>query len=134
MKIENKNPPLNIRQRCDKAFNLTDTVPIFTFGDTIYNPSGVVIDDFLASHEQVHAIQQGNKPAIWWARYINDKNFRFDQELAAYRVQYRVMRDLVKDRNLLAKMLHAIASDLAGPMYGSMCGVNEAKKLIKEGI
>jgi len=134
MNVEESNPPFNIRQRCENAFNLSGVVPVFTVGSTIFNPSGVIIDEFILAHEQVHAIQQGENPAIWWGKYINDEDFRFEQELKAYRVQYRVMSAMVKDRNLLSKMLYALAGDLSGKMYGSMCKFQDALKLIKNGI
>ena len=134
MRLLNENPPLNIRERCEKKFDLRSTVPIFTYGETIYNPGNAIIDDFITAHELVHTTQQGNRPEKWWGMYINNDKFRYEQELLAYRVQYRVMNDLVKDRKLLAKMLRAIAGDLSSPMYGGLCSLTEAMLAIKKGI
>ena len=101
MKIKIENPPHRVRQLCEKVFNLTGTKPIFCFGDTIYNPFNAEVDAFLMAHEVVHSKQQGEDPKAWWKKYLLDKKFRFAQELQAYRVQYKVMKDVIKDRNKL---------------------------------
>ena len=59
MKIKNENPPNSVRQHCERVFNLSGTKPIFSFGDTIYNPFNAEVDAFLMAHEVVHSKQQG---------------------------------------------------------------------------
>ena len=132
MNISTQNPPNRVRQLCEHHFDLKGIKPVFTYGDTIYNPHNQPIDAGLEAHEIVHSIQQGDDPEAWWVDYLRKPKFRFEQELKAYRVQYRLMKNHIPDRNALARFLHAIASDLSGPMYGNMCSLSEAIKLIKE--
>ena len=132
MKISTENPPKNIRGLCEFHFDLKGVKPVFTYGDTIYNPHGGFVDAGLEAHELVHAIRQGEDPEAWWVQYFKDPKFRFDEELKAYRVQYGYMHNFIKDRNELARFLMRIAGDLSGTMYGSMCSQSEAMKLIKQ--
>lgn len=134
MKILKQDPPHQIRYQCEKAFDLTGTEPAFMYGDTLYNPFGKQLDDTLLAHESVHSMQQGDDPLKWWHQYLKDKDFRFKQELEAYRVQYRVAKDLIPDRNDVARLLFKMSSDLSSPMYGDIVGRIEALKLIKKGI
>lgn len=132
MKILNINPPYHLRSKCEHHFNLKGVEPLWTFGDTIYNPFNAYVDPYLEAHESVHCLQQGDNPEEWWDNYLSNKEFRFEQELKAYRVQYRVIKDCIKDRNTQARLLFKIAGDLSSPMYGSMVGNIEALKLIKK--
>ena len=132
MKVSTNNPPYRVREKCEEVFDLTDIVPIFAFGDTIYNPHGAHVDPILIAHETVHQHQQGEDPKQWWDDYLEYPKFRFRQELQAYRVQYRFIKKTVKDRNTVAKLLHMIATDLSGEMYGGMCSHSEAIKMIKK--
>ena len=132
MNIVKAKPPFLIAERCEAAFGLESYDPCFTYGDTIFNPSGNPIDASLMAHEATHQVQQGDEPEKWWDRYLTDKQFRFEQELQAYRVQYKTMQQMMKDRNRLAKLLVNIASDLSGSLYGNMCTLQEAIGLIRE--
>lgn len=105
---------------------------VFTYGDIIFNPSGNEIDDPLDIHERTHKLQQGDNPEAWWDDYLADKRFRFSQELAAYRFQYRRFCELVKDRNKRSRFLNRIAKDLSSAMYGNICTLEEAVKQIKK--
>jgi len=122
--------PPNI-EKIRKAFPIKDNT-VFTYGDTIYAPKvrfQLPID--LVTHEQTHSMQQGNDPEAWWDHYISDKQFRFDQELEAYRNQYRHFCRIRKGRNERFNFLKMIAMDLASPLYGNMVGFFEATALIK---
>ena len=79
-------------------------------------------------------LQQEDSPEMWWDQYLNDKDFRLQQEIEAYRVQYRVVKGMIKDRNTVARMLFDMASNLSSPLYGSMIPHIEALKVIKKGI
>lgn len=85
MKIINNNPP-NI-DKIKKAFPIVKGT-IFCYGDSIYNPDGMIISEDLIIHEGIHQKQQGDKIEEWWDKYISDKEFRLEQELEAYRNQY----------------------------------------------
>ena len=105
---------------------------VFTYGDNLYAPLvEFEIPSDLLAHEKTHTIQQGPDPEAWWDKYIADPKFRFDQELEAYRNQYRFYCKFVKGRNERFKFLVTIAHDLSSPLYGSMVGFLEATNLIK---
>ena len=131
MKISTENPPHNIRELCEVNFDLKNKKPVFTFGDTIYNPHNGVLDIALLEHEKLHSIQQGKKPVEWWYRYFQESEFRFDQELEAYRVQYKVASKNIKGKNQHFEFLKMIAKDLSDGMYGNTCSFYKAMELIK---
>lgn len=121
-----------IHERCEQQFDLGGVHPVYTYGENIYNPHDDVIDPLLQAHEATHQIQQGVHPEDWWEKWLTDKYFRFDQELAAYRVEYKTAKQIIKDRNDMAKLLVALGGDLSGPQYGDLCTLQEAIGLIRE--
>jgi len=104
---------------------------IFAYAPYVYIPNGMPISEALQEHEAVHIRQQFGDPATWWRKYLVDEDFRFDQELEAHRVEYRVFRQGTKDRNAHAKYLYSIGRRLASPMYGSMVTTREAMQKIR---
>lgn len=109
---------------------------VFTYGDILFNPSRLNIDEPLMAHEQTHAAQQNwnaKDAANWWARYLEDPYFRIDQEAEAYAIQYLFFRKYVNhDRNQAARFLYQLASSLSGPTYGNVIGQMEAQRLIQK--
>ena len=103
---------------------------LFAYGDIIYNPSGLNIPNELIAHECVHQEQQGENVEDWWKKYLTDPAFRYIMELEAHQIEYQVFCDSEKDRNVRAKYLMAIASRLAGPLYGKIVSLKEARKQI----
>ena len=101
---------------------------VFTYGDTIYNPANNPLDAALLAHEQVHVDRQTD-PDAWWERYLTDVQFRLDEEVAAYRVQwqYAVANYGRADRR---RLLQHITNDLSGAMYGKLISKYEAGNLI----
>lgn len=103
---------------------------IFTYGHIIYVADGKPLPGSLIAHETVHVQQQwlaGRDE--WWDRYLHDIKFRFQQELAAHRMEYIVA---MKEGNRQARRRaeKTIAQRLAGPLYGKVCSVTRAKELI----
>lgn len=105
---------------------------VFTYGDTVYVPSGRELPDYLLVHESAHSRQQGADPGAWWMRYTTDRYFRLSQEVEAYAAQYDFMCGHVRDRNRRAGVLVEIANVLAGPTYGEMVSVMDALKMVKD--
>jgi hypothetical protein len=92
---------------------------IFTYGNKIYTQSR--LSSALLAHEKVHVRQQLKMGVeIWWKKYIEDREFRFQQELEAHRAEFRAGGKLV-----------VIAERLASPLYGSLVSVDVAIGLIK---
>ena len=133
MKIVNENPP-NIDQ-IREVFPLSGS-EIFAWGDTIYNPGGGDVPPWLVAHEKVHANQQMNdnghfETKEWWARYLVDRKWRFEQELEAHQVEYREFCRLNPQRNMRRVYLKVVARKLSAPLYGKMVSFDKAKRMIK---
>lgn len=127
MKFSKTKPP--IFDKLKKAFGVEwGKGLVIAYKDTIYHSEP--LDPSVIIHEQVHLIRQGKDPDLWYEHYIRDKKFRFGEELLAYRAQYDYLRDVVSDRNEVARHLFRLASALSGPMYGKVVGHREALKLI----
>lgn len=128
MKIVKEYPP-NFKLIA-LAFNLQPGV-IFTYGDTIYNPTGAMIDLPLMKHEEVHMRQQeayGVKK--WWGRYLVDKDFRTAEEVEAFQEQYLWIKRAVNDRNRLAFYLNQLAGFLSSGQYGNILTLEQARQAI----
>jgi len=128
-------PP--IWEEANKLFKLDkhDYGTVFTYGNTIYNPLGKEIPMDLYAHEEMHADQQEHNDTIakiWWKRYIEDPEFRLEQEAEAYGRQYAFLCLGTKNRDKRAHMLWRLAQALSGPMYGSICTQSMAMRKIKE--
>lgn len=132
MKIIRDYPP-NI-DRIREDYDLSGKNVVFTYGDELYNPSGVEIPRNLEIHEEVHTKQQGILKAgieQWWDRYLEDEQFRLEQEVEAYKAQYEYVKNHGADRDTKREFLRHIAQDLSGPIYGHMVSFEQAKQLIK---
>jgi hypothetical protein len=102
-------------------FGLTDASQlVFTYAPRVYVPSGQALPPDIVIHEHVHLEQQAAPlgPEGWWARFLDDDEWRVEQEVAAYKAQIAHLRRVIRDRNELARCVTRIAGDLAGPMYG----------------
>ena len=130
MRILEEYPP--IIERIQETFELKGR-EIFTWGDIIYNPSGVYKSDELFAHECIHEEQQGKEIEQWWEKYLTDESFRFIMELEAHQVEYAVYCDKHKDRNERARYLQAVATRLSSPLYGSIVSTKIAKERIRSG-
>lgn len=130
MKIIKERPPI-YDAICSIIGKPPDTA-IFAYGDTIYNPSGADIPDDIIKHEEVHEKQQGEDPLDWWKKYLRDEDFRLDQELEAYGVQYRYIHNTIKDREVRRKYLFSFAHILSSEMYGGIVDFDRARQLIHD--
>ena len=130
MKIVNAWPP-NIEQI--RAVLTPPANTVFTYEDTIYAP-GIKFElhPHLIVHERVHEKQQGNflTPQDWWTNYLENKEFRFNQELEAYQAQYVYFR-ANNSRNVSRGFARTIAKDLSGIMYGKIVDFTKALEMIK---
>lgn len=130
MEIVKENPP-NYK-KISKKFKLTKSV-VFTYGDKIYVPNGEDVSPHLMAHEETHMRQQGDNPEAWWDKYLEDEQFRLEQELEAYRNQFRFVRKKSKaTRKQRSEFLDNIASDLSSPIYGNIIDYKTARNLIRK--
>jgi hypothetical protein len=134
MKIRKEYPP-NYRDIVDALGKPPEHV-IYCFGDTIYNPSGKEITADLEIHEQVHSKQQGTAPELWWDKYLNNSEFRLQQEIEAYGEQYKFACKLVDEIGGGVKMKNwlkeKMAQALSGKEYGGIITQQAAEARIKK--
>jgi len=106
---------------------------IFTYGDTMYSSYKTLMEMpfHLVAHELTHVFQQTKMGRDeWWKQYLADDKFRLDQEVEAYRQQYKVAK--AKNEANAAYVLERVAGDLSSALYGNIIKFDEAKKLILE--
>ena len=128
MKIVNELPP-NIKEII-KVFDLKEFNPIFTYGDTIYNPAKLPITKDLIVHEEHHEKQQQKMGAEnWWELYLKDKVFRLSQEIEAYRIQYEYVAEH-SNRKERKHLLQQMAKNLSSRLYGGLISKREALAII----
>lgn len=106
---------------------------LFAWEGTIYVP-GIgdrEVPRYLIEHERVHFGQQelAGGAEAWWRRYIDDPGFRLEQEVEAYRAQWRSLRGRPKRERFTH--LYLFSRQLAGPMYGELVTPSEARRLIE---
>lgn len=131
MKIINEMPPQALMDRIFGAGMHPSERTLYTYGDTLYVPSGNPVPDDLMVHEETHMEQQGLTPEAWWDRYLIDPYFRLQQEVEAYGNQYAYLCAVHRDRNYRMRILIDLARILSGPVYGQMIPHSEAMKMIK---
>lgn len=127
--------PPNIEE-IRKVFTFTRRV-IFAYDGAIYNPDRMPLTTPIVEHERVHFKQQeamGNDE--WWRRYLADPVFRADQELPAYRAQYRSAAPMIRKkhaleaRHLCLEYAKKLAEALSGDTYGHCISFDEALNYI----
>jgi hypothetical protein len=112
-----KDYPPNILE-IDAHFHTMGQAILYTYGDTVYNPLGVHVPNYLAAHEFMHVMRQAGKPEEWWKKYIEDEEYRYTEELAAHRTELSVLLAETQDRNTRAKLVMRTAARLVAPLYG----------------
>lgn len=133
VKISNKKPPGWILKAVKKQFGVEwESGVIFTYGELITNYYGEMGEDLMA-HEPHHTKQQEGfgGPKKWWKEYLENKEFRFSQELECYQKQYGWLLKNIKNRETRNKYLMQYARALSGEMYGRVVGFPEAYRQIK---
>lgn len=91
---------------------------LFAYGEDVYNPSGVRIPEPVLAHEYRHCSRQFNGRAErWWHYYINDPQYRYDEELLGHVDELKVLLNGARDRNMRHKLLMRTATRLVAPLY-----------------
>lgn len=105
---------------------------VFAYGDTIYSPSSDTLSSDLVAHEKTHFVQQAaiGGPEAWWRRYIDEPQFRLEQEIEAYRVQYAYASAVGLARPQRRALLAHICKSLASGMYGRLVTKEQARALV----
>lgn len=115
-----------------KRFLPINKQTIFCFGDTIYAQEHDELPPDLIVHEEVHSKQQEAFGSVenWWLKYVTDAKFRFEQELDAYAVQYRWLKDKMPAKGQ-KEALVSFGQELALPQYQLYYTSNELSSKIR---
>lgn len=132
VRVSDKKPPQWILNYVYKHWGvLWESTAVFTYGDVITTHRGCITQD-LFEHEKQHGRQQkafGDIDA-WWKRYFEDANFRYDQELECYQIQYQWVLKHVQNKSMRFELLKHYAKTLSGDMYGNLVPYNTALQRI----
>ena len=127
-------PPPNIYEKAQRQFGVDFYKGVvFTYGDTIHVWNGKLSDDLLV-HELTHVKQQLTYPGGkegWWERYFRDEQFRFDQEIEAYRAQYKKVCQMTGDRNQRYRDLLFFAKSMMHIYSFQQLELDDVTRLIK---
>lgn len=128
--IIKKELPPNIEEI--RRAGLGNEGTIYTYGDTIYNPSGEEIPEDIEFHEFIHSKQQKAYGSVenWWVKYCWDKEFRLEAEVEAYASQYAVIRKSYPVK-ACREALDEFASNLSSNMYQLYITKSRAESLIR---
>lgn len=141
MTVEAGVPPL-YPQICERFPDVPGKKGVlFAWGRTIYNPDKIIIPKDLAIHEAMHGVRQeayvdpttGHKGvAVWWVRYLVDKDFRLVEEVMAHKAEATALLEKYGMSRVSRRKITAhVASRLANPLY--QFGINraQAEKLLE---
>lgn len=82
-------------------------------------------------HESVHLVQQQDFGVEnWWAKYMEDKAFRLEQEVQAYKAEIDWIKKQDFNRVYRRLLLDRIYTDLSSSIYGHLVTYEEAKKIL----
>lgn len=127
MKVVFENPP-NIG-RIRQFLNPPKGV-VYAYNPSIYNPDSIDMWPDLEEHEKVHFKQQGNDPDFWWERYLQDPQFRLEQEVEAYAHQLNYFKEKGANNKELKDLLFEFAKALTS-MYNLDITYQEAENKIR---
>lgn len=129
MRILVEYPPLY--EEIVRAFPAArDGGVIFAWGDTIYNPSNILVSRELVAHEMVHGTRQRDNVTGWWKQYLVDAAFRLTEELPAHQAEYWAYCNRHANSRKRSEYLNEVAVKLASPLYGSLLSVEQARRAI----
>ena len=105
---------------------------IFAWGNKIYNPCNVSIPSQLIVHERVHGRRQGNDVDGWWRRYLDEKEFRLAEEVAAHIIEMEYLLGPNPNRQMRRQIFRSTAKRLSNPLYRYGISRERAQVLLKE--
>lgn len=130
MEVIEENPP-NIEE-IKKVLKINNDI-IFSWGDKIYNPGKHKLTLDLIIHEDVHLERQGRTEEgakEWWKLYLEDPQFRLDEEVLAYGKQLKYIKANFNDE-VYKIVLFKIADALSSELYGKLASFQKAESLVR---
>jgi hypothetical protein len=113
------------------VFPMASRGVIFAWGDKIYNPGRVHIPLQLIAHERVHGRRQGSDVQGWWIRYLNEKEFRLNEEILAHMAEMECLLGPNPNRQMRRQTLRSISKRLSNPLYRYGISRVQAQVLLK---
>ena len=124
--------PKELYQKLVDKFNISwDAGVIICYGNVFHCKYHIDAPKYI--HELVHSRRQEKiGKDLWWELYINKSEFRLEEEVLAYRAEYKFICENVFDRNTRFEFLYEMARNLSSPQYGSLISGSDAMKLIQK--
>lgn len=132
MEIVIDYPP--IYDKIKSAFPKVGRGIIFAWGNKIYNPSNVHVPKQLIAHERTHGRRQGNDVEGWWRRYLDEREFRLTEEIAAHITEMEYLLGPNPNRQMKRQNLSAISKRLVYPLYRFGISKTQALVLFKKAL
>lgn len=132
MKVRVEHPPMF--DAINAEFRVVGKPILFAWGDTLYNPAGIVISQPLLEHEAFHGWRQLDMGVEnWWEMYLVNPAFRLEEEILAHAVEYRsVLAAKGNNRKARRGALIQIAKKLSAPLYGRLITEKAARRVLSE--
>lgn len=118
---------------------------LYAWGNSIYNPSGVIIEPWIMAHERVHGERQlnytvgvpgpwseNNAIRTWWRHYILSPQFRLQEEILAHQKEWEIAQKFLSKKKA-QRYLVTISQRLASPLYGNLISAPDAQATIMKG-
>lgn len=106
---------------------------LFVWGGTIY--SKYPVPAHLQIHEETHIKQQRHSKIFgiyWLIRYVFSPKFRLQQEIEAYKNQYRFVKNYLSiSKEEKHRMLMRFSGYLSSELYGNLISIDKAIEKIK---
>ena len=120
MKIYNTRPPNYAAILAVFPSAARDGV-IFAYAPDIYAPGNPNLHPALVAHEAVH-VERQEKIGVeaWWAQYLVDAEFRYNEELLAHRAEYETLIKGNPSRHIRRAALKMVGDRLAAQLYGGL--------------
>lgn len=105
---------------------------IFAYAPDIYAPSGRDLPPELLEHESIHIERQLIMGVeAWWAQYLTDPAFVYEEELLAHRAEYKKLCEMFPNRNSRRSALKHVARKLSASLYGKMITLAKAAEALE---
>lgn len=129
MKIVRAYPPNYAELRA--IFPISGRPVFFSYGSTIFDPTGAGLTPSLMAHEEVHGERQRAQGVEgWWRRYIDDPAQRFVEETLAHRAELAFILRHGGGRHERRRAVAQLAARLASPLYGGMVSARQARQML----
>ena len=131
MQLINARPPMY--DEIASVFDVRGKPVLFAWGNIIYCPVPCPLPSHLLKHEEVHGRRQiSTGIENWWKRYLDDAQFRLDEEKLGHRAEYEW---LTRNANRADKRRHLshVAGRLSAALYRYSITKDEARRYLENG-